>query len=208
MALSPLLAGRLNSGGSVYSTNAEVEWPSGRKKTLDLAVGLSPVVQGQLVPATPTGKIKIKFDKVHIACEAKSAMTEHVKAKPRIYDELSNSHQLIHREDAETIACGITVVNIADKFASPLRQTNGPLQFSVHRQPHVTASLVDKLRTLQTSSATDPAGFDAYATIVVSCDNVSPATLWTASPAPQPGEPDHYETFLSRIVQAYQARFP
>ena len=50
-------------------------------------------------------------------------------------------------------------------------------------------------------------GFDAFATIVVNCDNVGPCTLHNAAPAPQPGDPDHYLTFLQRISAAYAARF-
>ncbi|MBI3326708.1 MAG: hypothetical protein HYZ81_08405, partial [Nitrospinae bacterium] len=51
-------------------------------------------------------------------------------------------------------------------------------------------------------------GFDAYSTIVVECDNQTVATLWVYPPAPQPGDRDHYETFIERIARFYAERFP
>ncbi len=50
-------------------------------------------------------------------------------------------------------------------------------------------------------------GFDAYATVVVDCDNQGPAFLWTDTPAPQPGDRDHYDTFILRLSSAYANHF-
>jgi len=51
-------------------------------------------------------------------------------------------------------------------------------------------------------------GFDALATIVIDCDNTGACLLHTSPPAPEPGEPDHYNTFISDISRAYVERFP
>jgi hypothetical protein len=67
--------------------------------------------------------------------------------------------------------------------------------------------VVNHLRGLPIRSGTTGHGFDAYTTIVVSCVNQNPATLWNDPPAPQPGERDHYETFLKNIADAYIERF-
>ena len=67
--------------------------------------------------------------------------------------------------------------------------------------------MVNHLRGLPIRDTLDSAGFDAYATIVVDCDNQGPASLWTAPPAPQPGERDHYGTFLKRLASAFSQRF-
>lgn len=50
-------------------------------------------------------------------------------------------------------------------------------------------------------------GFDAYASIVVDCDNVLDVKLWTEPPAPQPGDPDYYDAFIQRIARFYTERF-
>jgi hypothetical protein len=135
-------------------------------------------------------------------------MTEHGKSQPRIYDELSSSHGIVHAGDPEAIAAGVTVVNITERFVSPLRQVAGqPMHWTKHNQPHAAERMVNHLRGLPIRSSTAGQGFDAYATIVVNCDNQNPASLWTGQPAPQLGDRDHYETFLNNIADAYTQRF-
>src|SRR5438874_13047971 len=74
--------------------------------------------------------------KVLFSCEAKSVMTEHSKSRPRVYDELSSSHEIVHQGSQEAIAAGITVVNIAQTFISPLRQRIAESPYiSQHNQP-------------------------------------------------------------------------
>lgn len=103
---------------------------------------------------------------------------------------------------------GITVVNASETFVSPLRQRAGKdTDVTQHNQPHVTEKMVKHLRALRVRSSIEDVGFDAYATIVVNCDNVSAAKLLTESPAPQPGEADHYGELVKRIVQFYGERF-
>ena len=77
------------------------------------------------------------------------------------------------------------------------------LHVSKHKQPHAADRMVNHLRGLPIRDAFDQTGFDAYATIVVDCDNRGPSTLWTAPPAPQPGDRDHYDTFVRRIAEAF-----
>jgi hypothetical protein len=159
-------------------------------------------------------------------------MTEHKKSQPRLFDELQSSYRIVNHGSPRAIAAGITFVNIAKTFVSPLRQRAGQiLEITKHSQPGVTASMVAHLRGLplrqqsylqgdrprrdvtaekwpaQVAESAQESGFDAYCTFVVDCDNQGAATLWTASPAPQPGDPDHYETFLKRLCQEYTRRF-
>ena len=185
----------------VYRINARHIFPNGKKKTLDLAIGTPRVVlEGdRFAGVIHQGDI----DRVLLACEAKTCMTEHGKSQPRIFDELSSSHEIVHQGDREAIACGITVVNIAATFVSPLRQKSKKLYISKHKQPHAAERMVNHLRGLPMRDTGDGFGFDAYATIVVDCDNQGPAHLWTDPPSPQSGERDHYDTFIQRIATAY-----
>lgn len=182
-----------------HKINYKHTWKGTHKeKTIDLAV---------------VRQVASNLIEVLISCELKSCMTEHGKSQPRIYDELSSSHAIVHAADPKAIAAGVTVVNIADTFISPLRQIPGqPTVISRHNQPHVTESMVRHLRGLRQRAdlnRLDQDGFDAYCTFVVDCDNdpEHPVTLWTAPPAPQPNDVDHYDRFLKRICQAYTARF-
>ena len=56
-----------------------------------------------------------------VALEAKAAMTEFGKARPRLYDELNSSHLTIHGDTDSAIAAAFVLVNAATTFVSPLR---------------------------------------------------------------------------------------
>jgi hypothetical protein len=189
----------------VYGINARHTFPNGKKKTLDLAIGTpSDTPQGTrfadtICPGT--------IDRVLLSCEAKTLMTEHGKSQPRVFDELASSHEIVHQGDREAISAGVTVVNIAQTFVSPLRQKTKKLHVSKHKQPEAADRMVRHLRGLPLRDRVDGIGFDAYATIVVDCDNQGPASLWTDPPAPQPGDADDYETFMARLAAAYSSRF-
>ncbi len=189
----------------VYGINARHTFPNGKRKTLDLAIGTAAAVNEtpRFGDAIHAGGI----ERVLIACEAKTVMTEHGKSQPRVFDELGSSHEIVHQGDRQAIAAGITVVNIAGTFVSPLRQKSKKLHISQHKQPHAAERMVNHLRGLPIRESVDETGFDAYATIVVDCDNQGPAMHWSKPPAPQPGDRDHYDTFIDRIAGAYAARF-
>lgn len=193
------------AGRIVYGINAKHTWKTtGKKKTLDLAIG-TPVDDEASLLSKPIREATI--DRVLISCEAKTVMTEHGKSQPRVFDELGSSHEIVHQGDREAIAAGITVVNIAGTFVSPLRQKSETLHVSRHKQPHAAQKMIEHLRGLPIRTGPDGTGFDAYATIVVNCDNQGPVSLWSASPAPQPGDRDDYDTFVRAISQAYGQRF-
>jgi hypothetical protein len=189
----------------VYGVNARHTFPNGKKKTLDLAIGTAREIKQ---PTRFANTIYVgTIDRVLISCEAKTVMTEHSKSQPRVFDELGSSHEIVHQGDQEAIAGGVTVVNIAKTFVSPLRQKSAELHISKHKQPRAAERMVNHLRGLPIRDGVKGVGFDAYATIVVDCDNQGPAFLWTDPPSPQPGDRDHYETFIARLSDAYASRF-
>ena len=67
--------------------------------------------------------------------------------------------------------------------------------------------MIEHLRGLRFREGVGNVGFDAYSTIVVDCDNQGPVKLWTDLPAPQPGDPDHYGSFLKRVCTVWEDRF-
>ena len=207
------------TGKIAYGINIKHRWPTtGKVKALDLAVGVpsehvtfagSDQIQRvrtlKSKSASASGNV---FSKLLIACEAKAVMTEHSKSQPRLFDELSSSHEIVHQGDQETIAAGIVMVNIASRFVSPLRQKNAePLYWSIHNQPTVAARMIRHLRGLLVRNEIGQVGFDAFCTFVVDCDNQTDCKLHTVDPDPQPGDLDHYNTFLDRITRFYEERF-
>lgn len=147
---------------------------------------------------TPVGSVEI-------ALEAKAAMTAHVKALPRLYDELNSSQLTIHGASDLAIAVGLVIVNLADTFQSP-----GLSKPNVHKQPRDTERVIEKVKQLPRRTSTNRHGFDALGVITVSMrnDGVSPVELVTRAPAVPPGDIFHYASMIQRVVQLYEGRFP
>lgn len=212
----PTLRDQASRGEVAYGINYAFRWPNGKAKTLDLVLGIpsvrcAPAAGSRIHRLRRRGKgqgVADSFSRVLIACEEKAIMTEHGKSQPRVYSELNDAHMIVHAGSRDTIAAGIAMVNIAATFVSPLRQARGaPIRVTTHRQPAVTANMVQHLRLLPTRSSVDQPGLDAYCTFVVDVDNQGHVALHTALPAPQPGDADHYDTFLARLCRLYTERY-
>jgi hypothetical protein len=204
--MSPALSHALATSLVACGINVPFAGKDGRLKTLDLAFGEDSLGLPAALDLADLVTAKSLL-KVILSCEAKSVMTEHSKSQPRVYDELSSSHEIIHQADATALAAGVVIVNISGEFVSPTRQYPGqPVSVTQHRQPRAAANMIAHLRGLPIRPTAETVGFDAFAIIVVECDNVGPARLWTDSPAPQPGEPDHYASFVSRLSLALEIR--
>lgn len=151
---------------------------------------------------------------VHLALEAKACMTAHRKARPRLYDELSSSHQTIHGSAVNAIAAAFVMVNAADEFISPGRNRHRlaehPAMITKHRQPDDTIAVLDKIRELPRRASTQETGFDALACVVVKCrnDGKSPFTIESQPPAVDPGNVLHYDNMIRRAAKLYESRFP
>ncbi|HEX8436265.1 hypothetical protein [Archangium sp.] len=224
---SDVLAEHVRTGKVAFGINHEmVDFRLNRKKNLDLVLctpgtpvsgkrygsfrglieryGISPSKKEQRlldslpdVPEAPVGTVRI-------ALEAKAAMTAHVKALPRLYDELNSSHATIHGNTELAVAVGLVMVNLSEQFQSP-----GLDAVSRHRQPDDTKRVVQKVRELPRRVGQSEPGFDAIGITVVSCANDGSAVeLVTTSPAPQSNEMDHYDQMIRRAVQIYESRYP
>lgn len=205
MLASPRLRDHAMSGKVAYGIELNFTSPvTNKSKNFDMCIGLpeTPVLRSNSIQQVKN------LREVRISVEAKACMTEHVKSKPRLFDELSSSHEIVHQGNPEAIACGITVANMADRFLSPLRQkVKGKLDWTKHRQPDVTQQVVQHLRGLVMRDSVSGVGFDAFCTFCVACDNQNAASNYTDPPCPQPGDADHYDTFISRIASFYEQRF-
>lgn len=199
-----LIREQAERGTIVFGINLVVQSPSGKRKALDLAIGTP--VEAPEFGAEPIAMGPIRD--LLFSCEAKSCMTEHGKSKPRLYDELSSSHEIVHQGWSHAIATGISVVNISSEFVSPLRQRPGqPLEVTHHKQPAAAGGMIEHLRGLRFRDDVSGVGFEAYSTIVIDCDNRGPATLWVDQPAPQSGDLDNYETYLRRVCGFWEERY-
>jgi hypothetical protein len=169
---------------------------AGSEWNIDLVLGPPP--RGLVKEVSARGIQKASPATIRVAIEAKTIMTEHGKARRNRQRDLDSFHQFVHRYDPETVAAGLTVVNLAERFKSPLRP-----EPSSHRN---VRALVQETMALfrslpQRSARGESPGLEANGAIVVSHDNIdlSASTLVTAAPAPQVGDPIQYESFLRRI---------
>lgn len=229
MRHSPLLVKQLAEGRVAFGINHEMkDFRLNRKKDLDLVLcspragepsakkpltfrGMVEKYQIQLsaadqraldalpdITAAPVGA-------VHVALEAKAAMTEHVKAKPRIYDEFNSSHLTVHGAADLAIAVGFAMVNLARTF-----QSFGLDEVSHHRQPQAAEEVIAKVSQLPRRTNVREEGFDAFAIVVVECvnDGKTPVKLVKKAPAPASGDIYEYGSMIQRLAMLYDARFP
>lgn len=150
---------------------------------------------------------------VLVATEAKAAMTAFLKARPRLKDELTSSHQTVHGDNQHAIAAGLVLVNAAPTFVSPDRNKHdlkktAPV-ISTHRQPQDAQKVVDGLRDLQRRSTVLDSGFDALGVIVLDCpnDGTQVAHVTVHPPAPAAADDFDYARFIHRLAHLYATRF-
>jgi len=231
---SKLLREHVASGRLIFGINHEMrDFRTGRKKDLDLVLAQprsSEAIEKPLTFRSLMTKWGILLDAeeqrmleklpdvvqhpvgaVHLALEAKACMTEHGKARPRLYDELNSSHDVVHGNAEMVIAAGLVMINIAQRFISPeLNKFGGALRVTQHNQPRVTESVIEKVLEIPRRATTSAHGFDALAIVVVDCTNdaITPVRIVDEPPAPEPGNPVHYDSMIARVVQLYESRFP
>lgn len=165
----------------------------------ELLVGLPPLSEA------PVGMVRI-------ALEAKACMTEHIKALPRLHDELNSSHRAIHGSANHAIAVGFAMINAADSFISSDRNKfdldKYPAQITSHKQPHAIQRTLEKLEEIPRRSKETEEGFDAFGALVVDAKNDgSPVTVSSQPPAPQPDDIFEYEAMIRRTADLYASRY-
>lgn len=234
LQFSPLLATHANNHKVTFGINRTMrDFRTGRTKDLDLVIS-RPGSGGLPRPPESMHALALRWGlrltseqwerlaglapllegtagNVLIALEAKACMTAHIKALPRLFDELSSSHSTVHADTQEAIAVGFAMVNASPTFLSAdrnkydLRERNA----TVNTHPaHAVTRTMAKLREIDRRNAPGTNGFDAFGVMVVSMRNDgSPVTLTTDPAAPKPDDVDSYEGMVRRLVQRYAVTF-
>lgn len=146
------------------------------------------------------------------ALEAKACMTAHIKALPRLFDELNSSHATVHANTSNALAVGFAMVNASPTFVSPdLNKFDLSLQepvISQHRQPYWVERTIDKLEELPRRTRPSEEGFDAFGIVVLDMANDgSPAQVVEQPPAPRPADVWYYDQMIRRMVHDYDTSF-
>jgi hypothetical protein len=187
------LRGEALAGRLVYDINMDLRFGTS-VWNVDLVLGtpgqdIGP--QGAIVRLAPAT--------VRVAIEIKSVMTEHRKAVKNRKRDFEAHHEHVHNYSSRAIAGGVLVVNAAERFRSPLREdvTEHGTRPAVRR---LVEHCLSEMRNVTERGGGRP-GMDAKAALVVAIDDID---LWrtryvTAPPAPQPGDPLHYDSFIQRL---------
>lgn len=164
-----------------------------------------------LLRTLPSLKV-VPVGSVCIALEAKAAMTEHVKALPRLHDELDSSHNTVHGHSNHSIAAALVVINFGSTFTSPLRNKHDlsahTRVITRHNQPQATLRAVDKVTEIRRRSVPNEQGFDAIGIVVIDFKNDgSPVKVVTGGPSPDPTSDFHYDKLIERLCAQYRTSF-
>ena len=199
----PPIAREAGEGRLVYDLNMDLRFRTATWN-VDLVLGTpagtadtkgAPIVK--MTPAT-----------VRIALEIKGVMTEHRKAVKNRKRDFEAHHEHVHNYNRRAIAAGILVVNSSTQFKSPLRS-----DVTQHGAPAAVSKLVahciTEMRNVTESGGGSDYGIDAKCAMVVDFDNINleTARYSSISPAPEAGDPLHYDAFLQRLCGEYSARF-
>lgn len=200
----PLAGERAAKGELVFDLNFDLIY-GGSQWNVDLVLGAPapPVMR----PPDGAAIRQVSPSRVQIAIELKSVMTEHRKAIRNRKRDLEAHHEHVHNYDDRTIAGGVMVLNIAPTFWSPLRP---PGVITKHRNVVALVEYcVNQLRNVTERNRLGVPGLDAKAALVVSMDNqnLATTTYHHRAPAPQIGDPIHYDAFIQRLCATYNDRF-
>jgi hypothetical protein len=238
---SGLLREHVTSGKVTFGINRTLnDWATGKKKNLDLVVARTPGPAGDAVSKAFDLKelaedygLVLSYEEreilaqlpvaaggragatVLIALEAKACMTEHVKARPRLHDELDSSHSTIHGDNPNALAVGFVMINNARTFISPDRNryelsAGHPPTVSLHTQPHATEQVFQKIREIRRrpGPGSNREGFDAIGVVVIDAANDGSAiTVVTEPPAPSPTSEYNYAQMIGRAGHLYDSNF-
>lgn len=185
------------TGGKVTKTFSQM--------AVDWGIQLDPADQRALaaLPAAPVAPV----GSVLLALEAKAAMTAHVRALPRLHDELDSSHSTTHGNSAQALAVGFVMVNAGDTFISPdmnkFDLSRMTPNVNHHRQPADASRVIAKVSEIRRRSGGSAAGFDAIGLMVVEMANDgSPMVVLDK---PDPVFP--HDAMVGRIAHEYAVNF-
>lgn len=228
----PLLREHAASGKVGFGINHELrDFRVNRKKNLDLVVCLGTPASGETSTLADYGaEIGVVLDateratldalpplrrggvsNVLVALEAKACMTEHIKARPRLYDELASSAQTIHGDTGSAIAAAFVMINCAETFVSPDRNKSpgrrAKTVSNAHRQPDVALKVLQKIMELPRRSDERDTGFDAVGIAMIECRNDgSPVKIAESINARVPPIV-RYGELVKRLAHLYATKF-
>ena len=173
-----------------------------------------------LVIGPPEGSVQVPLDsdreiaqadpaEIYLAADAKSIMTEHQKARRNRQRDINSFADIMHHHHEKALTAGILLVNLAEQFDSPLRDSDD-ITNHVHID-RIVGEIIEMFDSINRSEGEISANLDGAGVVVVNhtnlIDDVDKTELVTDPPAPQEGDRVHYRTFASQIADWFEDRF-
>lgn len=192
----------------VYRSNFTIDPNSPDRWNADLVVG--PPVQPPEPSCQRIGAIAAGDPhEIWIAVDAKTIMTEHGKARRNRQRDLNSFQDILHRKNPRTIVAGLLIVNISERFHTPLARS----QVGVTEHRNIVRLVTEIIALMGGLPRGGPepgqAGLDALGVIVVSHSNIpgEPTTLIVEPPAPGTDDALSYASLLRDLCAAFSARY-
>jgi hypothetical protein len=194
------------NGDVVYQEDYTVGTGDSKWNT-DLVIG-PPSGDVQAEISTERAIAEAEPNSVWLAIDAKSVMTEHGKARRNRQRDINSFADIMHSHHPGSTTGGILLINMADRFNSPLRDDDDITEHD--RITDLVAETVDIFRDIDRAQGEVSPNVDAVTCVVVDHTNLedgSATELVTEPPAPQPGDIAHYRTFLEIITETFEDRW-
>jgi len=205
---SELFAEAAAEGRVVYQEDYTVGSGPSRWNT-DLVVG----------PPAPDENVRVDADdervitetepeQIWLAIDAKSVMTEHGKARRNRQRDINSFADIMHRHHPGAITGGLVLINMADRFKSPLRDDDDITHHENIRK--LVAETVDIFRDIDRADGEISPNVDGVGCVVVdhtNMDDGETTELVTDPPAPQADDIVNYRRFVGILSDTLESRF-
>lgn len=152
--------------------------------------------------------VEAEPSEIWLAIDAKSVMTEHGKARRNRQRDINSFADIMHRHHPGAITGGVLLLNMADRFRSPLRDEG---DITKHDNiENLVEGTVGIFRDIDRAEGDISSNVDAVACVVVEHTNIDDdhkTRLISDEPAPQPGDITYYRDFLEIIIETLEERF-
>lgn len=194
------------NGEIVYQEDYTVGEGASKWNT-DLVVG-PPAEDVQAEIGSDRPIVEAEPEEIWLAIDAKSVMTEHGKARRNRQRDINSFADIMHRHHPGAVAGGILLINVADRFKSPLRDED-----DITEHEHIeelVSETVEIFRDIDRAQGEVSPDVDGVGCVVVdhtNMDDGEDTELVTDPPAPQPGDIVRYRDFLEIIVETLEERW-
>jgi hypothetical protein len=195
------------AGEIVYQEDYTVGEGQDRWNT-DLVVGPPAADSIQVPVETEVPIAEGEPEEIWLAIDAKSVMTEHGKARRNRQRDINSFADIMHSHYPGAVTGGILLINMADRFRSPLRDEGDITEHD--RIEELAQGTVEIFRTIDRAQGEVSPNVDAAGCIVVEHTNMDDdhqTRLVTGPPAPQPGDIVHYRDFVEIIADTLEERW-